>query len=161
MICTRRGGPGHLFDVFFYIWYYRSVGDVNEFLKQRLFSKEQDGNDRIVHIWNEVLESPMFQNKPLLPNEECIIDFSTLELGTRVGIGKTWIWICYHFEIKQNSLLNFVGLYYLQGCFAEVFRGTWNETEVAVKIFTDQGVTVENIKDFCNEIFILRYFISF
>ncbi|KAJ4904120.1 Mitogen activated protein kinase kinase kinase-related [Raphanus sativus] len=110
-----------------YIDHARSVGDVNEFLKQRLFSKEQDDNDstesRDIRIWNEVLESPMFQNKPLLPNEECIIDFSTLKLRTRIGI--------------------------------EVFRGTWNETEVAVKIFTDQGVTVENIKDFCNEIFIL------
>lgn len=72
------------------------MGDVNEFLKQRLFSKEQDDNDstesRDIRIWNEVLESPMFQNKPLLPNEECIIDFSTLKLRTRIGIGKTWIW---------------------------------------------------------------------
>ncbi|KAG2309510.1 hypothetical protein Bca52824_029258 [Brassica carinata] len=111
--------------------YARSVGDVNEFLKQTLFSKEQDDNDSIeshdIQIWNEVLASPMFQNKPLLPNEECIIDFSTLELGTRVGIGSS----------------------------AAVFCGTWNEIEVAIKIFTDQGVTVENIKDFCNEIFIL------
>uniref|UniRef100_A0A0D3C5V9 Protein kinase domain-containing protein n=1 Tax=Brassica oleracea var. oleracea TaxID=109376 RepID=A0A0D3C5V9_BRAOL len=95
----------------------RSVGDVNEYLIQTLFSKEQGDNDSTesndIHIWNEVLASPMFQNKPLLPNEECIIDFSTLELGTRVG------------------------------------------REVAVKIFKDQAVTVENIKDFCNEIFIL------
>ncbi|CAH8385369.1 unnamed protein product [Eruca vesicaria subsp. sativa] len=111
----------------------RSVRDVNESLIQTLFSKEQDDNDSIeshdIHIWNKVLESPMFQNKPLLPNEECIIDSSTLKLGTRVGIG----------------------------CSAEVFRGTWNETEVAIKIFADQEVTVENIKDFCNEIFILRH----
>lgn len=75
-----------------YIWYYRSVGDVNEYLIQTLFSKEQGDNDSTesndIHIWNEVLASPMFQNKPLLPNEECIIDFSTLELGTRVGRGK-------------------------------------------------------------------------
>ncbi|CDY47984.1 BnaA04g24620D [Brassica napus] len=110
----------------------RSVGDVNESLIQTLFSKEQGDNDSTesndIHIWKEVLASPMFQNKPLLPNEECIIDFSTLILRkTRVGFG----------------------------CSAEVFRGTWNETEVAVKIFKDQAVTVENIKDFCNEIFIL------
>uniref|UniRef100_M4DK35 Protein kinase domain-containing protein n=1 Tax=Brassica campestris TaxID=3711 RepID=M4DK35_BRACM len=111
----------------------RSVGDVNASLIQTLFSKEQGDNDSTesndIHIWKEVLASPMFQNKPLLPNEECIIDFSTLILRkTRVGFG----------------------------CSAEVFRGTWNETEVAVKIFKDQAVTVENIKDFCNEIFILR-----
>ncbi|WZZ55854.1 hypothetical protein YC2023_055961 [Brassica napus] len=101
----------------------RSVGDVNEYLIQTLFSKEQGDNDSTesndIHIWNEVLASPMFQNKPLLPNEECIIDFSTLELGTRVGRGKDL------------------------------------DMEVAVKIFKDQAVTVENIKDFCNEIFIL------
>ncbi|KAH0887315.1 hypothetical protein HID58_063411 [Brassica napus] len=115
----------------------RSVGDVNEYLIQTLFSKEQGDNDSTesndIHIWNEVLASPMFQNKPLLPNEECIIDFSTLELGTRVGRGK---------DLDM-------------GCSAKVFCGTWNETEVAVKIFKDQAVTVENIKDFCNEIFIL------
>ncbi|KAG5402412.1 hypothetical protein IGI04_017019 [Brassica rapa subsp. trilocularis] len=110
----------------------RSVGDVNASLIQTLSSKEQGDNDSTesndIHIWKEVLASPMFQNKPLLPNEECIIDFSTLILRkTRVGFG----------------------------CSAEVFRGTWNETEVAVKIFKDQAVTVENIKDFCNEIFIL------
>ena len=38
--------------------------------------------------WNKVLESPMFNNKPLLPFEEWNIDFSELTVGTRVGIGK-------------------------------------------------------------------------
>lgn len=147
-----------------YIWYYRSVGDVNEYLIQTLFSKEQGDNDSTesndIHIWNEVLASPMFQNKPLLPNEECIIDFSTLELGTRVGRGKDLDMGLLALWNPANSLLIFVDLHH-QGCSAKVFCGTWNETEVAVKIFKDQAVTVENIKDFCNEIFILRYFISF
>lgn len=69
------------------------MGDVNASLIQTLFSKEQGDNDSTesndIHIWKEVLASPMFQNKPLLPNEECIIDFSTLILRkTRVGFGK-------------------------------------------------------------------------
>lgn len=38
--------------------------------------------------WNKVLESQMFNNKPLLPYEEWNIDFSELTVGTRVGIGK-------------------------------------------------------------------------
>jgi hypothetical protein len=46
------------------------------------------GNDELVSTWNKVLESPMFQNKPLLPYEEWSIDFSELTVRTRVGIGK-------------------------------------------------------------------------
>lgn len=37
--------------------------------------------------WNKILESPMFNNKPLLPYEEWNIDSSELTVGTRVGIG--------------------------------------------------------------------------
>lgn len=45
-------------------------------------------NSEFVSTWNKVLESPMFQNKPLLAYEEWNIDFSELTVGTRVGIGK-------------------------------------------------------------------------
>lgn len=45
-------------------------------------------NTEMVSIWNKVLESPMFQNKPLLAYEEWNIDFSEVTVGTRVGIGK-------------------------------------------------------------------------
>ena len=45
------------------------------------------------------------------------------------------------------------------GFFGEVFRGIWNGTEVAIKVFLEQDLTAENMEDFCNEISILRYFI--
>jgi len=51
-------------------------------------------NDEMESTWNKVLESPMFNNKPLLPYEKWNIDFSELTVGTRVGIGK-----CY-FSVK-------------------------------------------------------------
>ncbi|CAL0303843.1 unnamed protein product [Lupinus luteus] len=76
---------------------------------------------------NRVLELPMFNNRPLLPFEEWNIDFSELTVGTRVGIG----------------------------FFAEVFRGIWNGTDVAIKVFLEQDLTDENMEDFCNEITIL------
>ncbi|TXG55032.1 hypothetical protein EZV62_020288 [Acer yangbiense] len=85
-------------------------------------------NAELVSTWNKVLESPMFQNKPLLAYEEWSIDFSELTVGTRVGIG----------------------------FFGEVFRGIWNGTEVAIKVFLEQDLTAENMEDFCNEISILR-----
>lgn len=44
-------------------------------------------NSEMVSTWNKVLESPMFNNKPLLPFQEWNIDFSELTVGTRVGIG--------------------------------------------------------------------------
>ena len=51
-------------------------------------------------------------------------------------------------------------LFYLLPCvlgfFGEVFRGTWNGLEVAIKVFLEQDPTAENIEDFCNEISILR-----
>ncbi|KAK9285229.1 hypothetical protein L1049_024417 [Liquidambar formosana] len=86
-------------------------------------------NDEMVSMWNKVLESPMFNNKPLLPFQEWNIDFSELTVGTRVGIG----------------------------FFGEVFRGIWNGTDVAIKVFLEQDLTAENMEDFCNEISILSY----
>ncbi|KAI9093183.1 hypothetical protein K1719_027197 [Acacia pycnantha] len=84
-------------------------------------------NNELQATWNRVLESPMFNNKPLLPYEEWNIDFSELTVGTRVGIG----------------------------FFGEVFRGIWNGTDVAIKVFLEQDLTTENMEDFCNEITIL------
>lgn len=84
-------------------------------------------NDDLVSAWNKVLESPMFNNKPLLPFQEWNIDFSEITVGTRVGIG----------------------------FFGEVFRGIWNGTDVAIKVFLEQDLTAENMADFCNEITIL------
>ncbi|XP_016545273.1 RAF proto-oncogene serine/threonine-protein kinase isoform X3 [Capsicum annuum] len=84
-------------------------------------------DDELVLTWNRIQESHMYQNKPLLPFEEWNIDFSELTVGTRVGIG----------------------------FFAEVFRGMWNGTEVAIKVFLEQDLTAENMEDFCNEISIL------
>ncbi|KAG6748582.1 hypothetical protein POTOM_048511 [Populus tomentosa] len=85
-------------------------------------------DDQLVSTWNKVLESPLFHNNPPLPFQEWHIDFSELTVGTRVGIG----------------------------FFGEVFRGIWNGTEVAVKVFLEQDLTAENMEDFCNEISILR-----
>lgn len=84
-------------------------------------------NDEMVATWNKILESPMFNNNPLLPYTEWNIDFSELTVGTRVGIG----------------------------FFGEVFRGVWNGTDVAIKVFLEQDLTAENMEDFCNEISIL------
>ncbi|XP_038682348.1 serine/threonine-protein kinase EDR1-like isoform X2 [Tripterygium wilfordii] len=84
-------------------------------------------NNELVSTWNKVLESPMFHNQPLLPFKEWDIEFSELTVGTRVGIG----------------------------FFGEVFRGVWNGTEVAIKVFLEQDLTAENMEDFCNEISIL------
>ncbi|KAL0663006.1 hypothetical protein Bca4012_099843 [Brassica carinata] len=97
-------------------------------------SYERNGSSHrnISHIWDKVLGSPMFQNKPLLPYEEWYIDFSELTVGIRVGIG----------------------------FFGEVFRGVWNGTDVAIKAFLEQDLTAENMEDFCNEISILRYLVS-
>jgi len=38
------------------------------------------------------------------------------------------------------------------GFFPEVFRGIWNGTDVAIKVFLEQDLTPENMEDFCNEI---------
>jgi hypothetical protein len=82
--------------------------------------------------WNKVVESSTLQNQPLLPYQEWDIDFSELTVGTRVGIG----------------------------FFGEVFRGVWNGTDVAIKLFLEQDLTAENMEDFCNEISILRYLVT-
>ncbi|XWS33041.1 hypothetical protein CRYUN_Cryun22dG0043600 [Craigia yunnanensis] len=84
-------------------------------------------NDQMVATWNKILESQMFDDNPLLPYPEWNIDFSELTVGTRVGIG----------------------------FFGEVFRGVWNGTDVAIKVFLEQDLTAENMEDFCNEISIL------
>ncbi|XP_004303186.1 PREDICTED: serine/threonine-protein kinase EDR1 isoform X1 [Fragaria vesca subsp. vesca] len=81
----------------------------------------------LLSTWNRILESATFDNKPLLPYQEWNIDFSELIVGTRVGIG----------------------------FFGEVFRGIWNGTDVAIKVFLEQDLTPENMEDFCNEISIL------
>ncbi|URD74570.1 STYKc [Musa troglodytarum] len=83
--------------------------------------------EHMVSTWNKVLQSSPFLNKPLLPFEEWNINFSELTVGTRVGIG----------------------------FFGEVFRGIWNGTDVAIKVFLEQDLTTENMEDFCNEIYIL------
>ncbi|ANM62200.1 Mitogen activated protein kinase kinase kinase-like protein [Arabidopsis thaliana] len=95
----------------------------------QLSERSEHSPQEISHIWNEVLESPMFQNKPLLPFEEWNIDFSKLKVGASVGSGTSGV----------------------------VCRGVWNKTEVAIKIFLGQQLTAENMKVFCNEISILRY----
>ncbi|XP_039127182.1 serine/threonine-protein kinase EDR1-like isoform X2 [Dioscorea cayenensis subsp. rotundata] len=82
-----------------------------------------------ISTWNKVLQSSSFLNKPLVPFAEWNIDFSELTVGTRVGIG----------------------------FFGEVFRGLWNGTDVAIKVFLEQDLTTENMEDFCNEISILSH----
>ncbi|KAJ4821588.1 Protein kinase superfamily protein [Rhynchospora pubera] len=84
-------------------------------------------NQRMVTSWNEVLQGSHFLEKPPLLFEEWNIDSSELTIGTRVGIG----------------------------FFGEVFRGIWNGTDVAIKVFLEQDLTTENMEDFCNEVFIL------
>ncbi|CAI0449109.1 unnamed protein product [Linum tenue] len=95
---------------------------------ERVKPSGYSAKDELVTTWNKVLESPMFQNKPLLPYDEWNIDFSEITVGTRVGIG----------------------------FFGEVFRGVWNGTDVAIKVFLEKDLTAENMEDFCNEISILR-----
>ncbi|CAM8982855.1 unnamed protein product [Rhodiola kirilowii] len=85
------------------------------------------GINSSVATWTKVLESNLLNNKPLLPFEKWNIDFSELTVETRVGIG----------------------------FFGEVFHGAWNGTEVAIKVFLEQDLNAENMKDFCNEISIL------
>lgn len=52
-------------------------------------------------------------------------------------------------------------MFILLGFFGEVFRGIWNGTDVAIKVFLEQDLTMENMEDFCNEISILRFSYSF
>ncbi|GFP78760.1 serine/threonine-protein kinase edr1 [Phtheirospermum japonicum] len=106
-------------------------------------------NEEMISTWNRVLDSPMFQKKPLLPFDEWNIDFSELTVGTRVGIGE-------HYLLRPIN----INIDKAEGFFGEVFRGIWNGTEVAIKLFLEQDLTAENMEDFCNEISILSYFIS-
>lgn len=70
------------------------------------------------------------------------------------------LWGYRHFVSKLHILktiaieLSFLLLYL--GFFGEVFRGIWNGTDVAIKVFLEQDLTAENMEDFCNEISILR-----
>ncbi|XP_038900892.1 serine/threonine-protein kinase EDR1-like isoform X2 [Benincasa hispida] len=84
-------------------------------------------NDELGSKWTKVLESFSLNDKPLLPYPEWNIDYSELTVGIRIGIG----------------------------FFGEVFRGIWNGTDVAIKVFLEQDLTPENVEDFCNEISIL------
>ncbi|GJU45145.1 serine/threonine-protein kinase EDR1 isoform X1 [Tanacetum coccineum] len=86
-----------------------------------------EANADMIETWNKLLESSSFGNEPWFPYNEWNIEYSELTVGSRVGIG----------------------------FFGEVFRGTWNGIEVAIKVLLEQEVTAENIEDFCNEISIL------
>ncbi|XP_071697237.1 serine/threonine-protein kinase EDR1-like [Rutidosis leptorrhynchoides] len=94
---------------------------------ERNETKKFEANFEMITTWNKLLESSSFGNEPWFPYQEWIIEFSELTVGSRVGIG----------------------------FFGEVFRGTWNGIEVAIKVLLEQEVTAENIDDFCNEISIL------
>ncbi|CAL5346186.1 unnamed protein product [Camellia sinensis] len=111
------------------------------------------GNAEMTSTWNKVLESSKILNKPLLPFQEWNIDFSELTVGIRVGIGKQHagkIISSYLSKVMRVLLAE-----YSYRFFGEVFRGIWNGTDVAIKVFLEQDLTVENIEDFCNEISIL------
>nr|GMC64347.1 serine/threonine-protein kinase EDR1-like isoform X1 [Ipomoea batatas] len=101
---------------------------------QSSLALDHRANEEMVSTWNRVLESPMFQNKPLLPFEEWNIDFSELTVGIRVGIGiiNRILYTSILFSLTEE-----------------------NGTEVAIKVFLEQDLTAENMEDFCNEISIL------
>ncbi|KAG6404926.1 hypothetical protein SASPL_132503 [Salvia splendens] len=106
----------------------KAVSSSHEYAsKSAQVSGNHGATEEMLSTWNKVLGLPIFHNKPLLPFEEWNIDFSELTVATRVGIG----------------------------FFGEVFRGVWNGTEVAIKVFLEQDLTAENMEDFCNEISIL------
>ncbi|KAK1274747.1 Serine/threonine-protein kinase CTR1 [Acorus gramineus] len=104
-----------------------SPHDFREQASKRTGASDILQTNDMVSTWKKVLESSPFLKKPLFPFQEWNIDFSEITVGTRVGIG----------------------------FFGEVFRGTWNGTDVAIKIFLEQDLTAENMEDFCNEISIL------
>ncbi|KVH89488.1 Armadillo repeat-containing protein 3 and Serine/threonine-protein kinase CTR1 [Cynara cardunculus var. scolymus] len=89
-------------------------------------TEKLEGNLDMI-TWNKFLESSSIRNEPWFPFHEWNIDFSELTVGSRVGIG----------------------------FFGEVFRGTWNGIDVAIKVLLEQEITSENIEDFCNEMSIL------
>ncbi|KAF6173995.1 hypothetical protein GIB67_039946 [Kingdonia uniflora] len=116
------------------------------------------GSPENVSTWNKVLDSSALDNA-LLPFQEWNIDFSELAVGTRVGIGLEWTMeICLLLKrsvlvIETTVRIRF--FFQLLGFFGEVFRGVWNGTDVAIKVFLEQDLTSEHIEDFCNEISIL------
>ncbi|XP_071930580.1 uncharacterized protein [Coffea arabica] len=93
----------------------------------RCEAKESIRGPDMISTMNKMLEIPKILNKKLFPFEEWNIEFSELTIQTRIGIG----------------------------FFGEVFHGIWNGIQVAVKVFLEQDLTLENIEDFCTEISIL------
>ena len=58
-------------------------------------------NDELESTWNKVLQSPMFNDRTLLPYEEWNIDFTELTVGTRVGIGT------FSFPLEAVKIMSF------------------------------------------------------
>ncbi|KAG6787174.1 hypothetical protein POTOM_008808 [Populus tomentosa] len=131
----------------------------HEYRSQTSQSSRSSGfvaNDQLVTTWNKVLESPLFHSKPLLPFQEWNIDFSELTVGARVGIGVLGEQYCAVSIVIAVIANNVLGLMVpIHWFFGEVFRGVWNGTDVAIKVFLEQDLTAENMEDFCNEISIL------
>ncbi|XP_055960489.1 probable serine/threonine-protein kinase SIS8 isoform X2 [Mercurialis annua] len=65
---------------------------------------------------------------PLDDVAECEIPWEEITLGERIGLGS----------------------------YGEVYRGDWHGTEVAVKRFLDQGISVESLEEFRSEVRIMR-----
>ena len=63
--------------------------------------------------------------------------------------------LCFLYVASDSKVVAHQKFY--SGFFGEVFRGLWNGTDVAIKVFLEQDLTTENMKDFCNEISILRF----
>lgn len=74
-------------------------------------------DDDMISTWNKILESPMFQNKPLLPFHEWNIDFSEITVGTRVGIGERSSSISPSFVVHIILLIYLYNLPFLH-CFS-------------------------------------------
>lgn len=98
---------------------------------ERTGASDYSTNNELVLTWNKVLESSMFQNKPLLPYQEWNIDFSELTVGTRVGIGKPILCnilqnhyngTIFHISISKHYSLQFsaVPLLYQCSCLVDV-----------------------------------------
>lgn len=85
---------------------------------------------KIIHIWNEVLESPMFQNKTLL-----------------------------YFFFLWNQINSLLLVFYYSRLFwrSNVVVSGMEPTNVAIKMLLEKDLTAEEMEDFCNGIFILRY----
>ena len=74
---------------------------------------------------------------------------------------KFFSWNCACKFLQKSSVFFIIKIRFLlqsAGFFGEVFHGIWNGIQVAVKVFLEQDLTLENIEDFCTEISILRYF---